>query len=78
MLVYAIILGLIVGIINEKILNFALYSMIVLIISSFPFSFKVLLKDFFVGLISPVLVILRSFAFAFGLVFGVIRGVAFK
>ena len=42
-------------------------------VSSLPFSLRVMAKDFFVGLISPVMVFLRSGAFAYGLLNGILR-----
>lgn len=48
-------------------------SAVLLFVSSLPFSLRVMAKDFFVGLISPIMVFLRSGAFAYGLLNGILR-----
>lgn len=45
----------------------------IIVFASFPFSFKTFKKDKIVGLISPVIVLLRSFVFAIGSLSGIIR-----
>jgi cellulose synthase/poly-beta-1,6-N-acetylglucosamine synthase-like glycosyltransferase len=45
----------------------------IIVLSSLPFSFKTFKKDNIVGLISPVIVLLRSFVFAIGSLSGMTR-----
>ncbi len=51
----------------------ALLAWVIVIISSFPFSFKTFKKDKIVGLVSPGVVLLRSLVFAIGSLLGMVR-----
>ena len=51
----------------------ALLAWVIIIVSSFPFSFKTFKKDKPVGLISPAVVLLRSMVFAVGSLLGMAR-----
>jgi cellulose synthase/poly-beta-1,6-N-acetylglucosamine synthase-like glycosyltransferase len=47
----------------------------VIMVSAIPFSIKTSKKDILVGIISPLVVLLRSFVFAIGSVWGIIRSI---
>ena len=47
----------------------------VIMVSAIPFSIKTSKKDILVGIISPLVILLRSFVFAMGSVLGIIRSI---
>ena len=51
---------------------------VIIIVSSFPFSFKTFKKDRAVGLTSPAIILLRSMVFAMGSLAGLIRSLLIK
>ena len=53
-------------------------SLALMFLSSLPFSFEALRKDFSLGIVAPAIVFLRSAAFGFGLIAGILNGVALK
>lgn len=46
---------------------------IIILITSFPFAIKTYKKDKFAGIFSPIIILLRSLAFALGSILGLIR-----
>lgn len=56
-----------------NLIYFTLSAWAIIIISSFPFSFKTFKKDRIVGLVSPGVVLLRSLVFATGSLSGMAR-----
>lgn len=54
-------------------LSLALSAWAIIIVSSFPFSFKTFKKDLLVGLMSPGIILLRSLVFATGSLSGIVR-----
>ncbi len=72
-LMYAMLIGLIINpFISIKLLPFFGF-IIIFSITLIPFTVKALQKDFFIGLISPVIIYFRTTAFCMGLVWGLIK-----
>jgi cellulose synthase/poly-beta-1,6-N-acetylglucosamine synthase-like glycosyltransferase len=59
--------------VNFLYLAFLLWA--VIMVSAIPISIKIFKKDMSIGIISPVIILLRSFVFAIGSVLGIIRSI---
>jgi len=72
-LLYAMIIGLITELVIP--INFIPFYafLLIFLITLIPFALKALKKDFFIGLISPIMIFFRTFAFCTGLIWGLIK-----
>lgn len=62
---------------SGKFSSIILFLIVVFFVTTIPFAFKALGKDFFVGIVSPSFIFFRSIVFGFGLAYGLVRGLWF-
>jgi glycosyltransferase involved in cell wall biosynthesis len=70
---YLFVLGILFSLFIPSVFYISLLFLLLLIILTLPLSYKIFRKDRKLGLISPFLLILRTFVFSVGLIIGVLR-----